>query len=481
MKKIYFIVSQLYPTAGGLTKSIYDKASFLSNHYDVTILTTNFQLHLESIQSDLVKVGRLSEKVTIRNIFTDLYDSVAGNQIPGPEICHDYEDLLLHINNKNVQILDKKARIFDKDGLYSNFIQYHKNGSIHFIDYMNKIDFNDLQKRYVFYKGRLLSLDTFKNNEKIQQFIYNQERQPILNLWHKNNQVSRIFDMRSGKVTESTINLVVKDWLKTFIKADDVVLIDSEFSKNSAYFSDLQCKKIGFIHSHHEYCNDTKFLLTFNNFDKFVFLTKLQQEDFKILNPKLYEKSCLLAHPAHNTVANPPKLKKIVTVSRLVHNKPLEASIRAFAEISEKFPDYIYEIYGLGPESDKLKSLIIDLGMQQRIFLKGYTNSALDLFAESQLSISPTKFEGYGMAILESLSMSCPVITSNVNYGPNELIQDGINGHLINHDSVEEISLAITKILKNPLMYQEKCLQSIADNALDKWQKSLLSIIESVN
>lgn len=476
MKNIYFIVNQLYPTAGGLTKSIYDKANFLSQYYNVTILTTNFQLHLESIHNDLIAVGKLSNKVVIKNIFTDLNESNnIGNQT---FIHHDYEHLLKVIDSLNTQRLEDRTRVFDKNGLYSHFISYHKNGIIHFIDYMDECDFNILKKRYVFYKEKLLSLDTFQEGKKIQQVIFNKKQQPILNLWHKNNQVNRVFDMRLENIKDTNLNAIVKDWLKTFIKSDDVILIDSEFAKNSAYFADLSCKKIGFIHSHQDYCNDTKFLLHFNELDKFVFLTKLQQEDFKLLNPKLYAKSYLLPHPVHKMVVNPQKKNKIVTISRLVHNKPLEASIKAFAEISVKFPDYIYEIYGNGPESEKLKSLILDLGMQQKIFLKGYTTSPLGLFAESQLSISPTKYEGYGMAILESLGMGCPVITSNVKYGPNELVCNGINGYLVDHNNVNEIVEAIEKILTTPKKYQEKCHDSIWANNFSIWQKQLIDIIE---
>lgn len=172
------------------------------------------------------------------------------------------------------------------------------------------------------------------------------------------------------------------------------------------------------------------------------------------------------------------KEQKIVTISRLVHNKPIAIAIRAFAQIADRFPDLTYEIYGVGPDRESLSALIDSLDLQSRVFLSGYTNNPLHQFEKAQLSINLTKFEGYGLSILESLGMSCPVITSAVKYGPSELIQDGENGHLVNNDDIEGIASAIADILENIEKYQMNCLPSITDKSLGVWELKLLEIID---
>lgn len=153
----------------------------------------------------------------------------------------------------------------------------------------------------------------------------------------------------------------------------------------------------------------------------------------------------------------------------------------AFAKIATNFPNLTYEIYGTGQEHEKLQNLINSLNMSERIFLKGYTNSALELFANSLLSIATTKFEGYGMAILESLSMGCPVITSNVNYGPSEMVINGINGHLVNHDNVDEMAEVMITMLNNITTYQNNCLNTISDNHWDSWSNKLLDLTNTTS
>lgn len=354
--------------------------------------------------------------------------------------------------------------------------------NIHFIDFMDEKDPNTLRKRYTFFNGILASLDFFKDGQKTQQVIFNKNQQPILNVWHKNNNVHRVFDMQqNNQVSEKNIDKVINKWLKSFIKENDVFFIDSDFKEVANYLDDTPCFKIGFIHSHQDHCNDTKFLLKFNDFDRFIFLTNRQRNDFRNINTQIYEKSSTMPHPVAQIINRTNRKNRIITISRLVSNKPLEGAIQAFAKVSKQFPDLTYEIYGTGSESEKLAKLIDSLNMSQSIFLKGYTNSALELFSDSLMSIAPTKFEGYGMAILESLSMSCPVITSNVDYGPNEMITDGINGHLVHYDDVDGLEKAILNILNNINHYHEKCLDSISENQYKSWSNKLLNLVDSFN
>lgn len=475
-KNIYLIVNSLYATAGGLTKSLYDKASFLSKHHNVTIITLNFNLHLNKIYKDIVKNGKLSKDVKIKYFFSDI--GIIDNKKSTSDNL-ELENLLNNLSDLQSQKINNAIRVFDNDGHYHAYISYNENNDIHFIDFMNKIDPNVLEKRYSFFNNQLISKDLFKDNKKIQQIIFNRNQAPILNLWHKDNQPYRYFYLGSEQVFEKKFNELLSDWLKTFIKCNDTILIDSDFSKVATLLDQVDCEKICFIHSHQDYCNDTKFLKSFSNFDKFVFLTNLQLNDFKTINPNIVKKSFLLPHPTITLLKNTQRQKRLITISRLIANKPIAPAIKAFSKILNDFPEYIYEIYGNGSEKENLEKLIKDLNLEKKVFLKGYTNNALDLFLNSELSISLTKFEGFGLSILESLSMSCPVITSNVKYGPSEMVIHSKNGFLVNHDDIDDISNAIRSILNNPQEFQNNCIASIKSNITKTWGTSLLDIVSS--
>lgn len=471
---IYLIVPALYPNAGGLTKAMFDKANYLSKFFNVEILTTNFQLHFNKIRDDLRKSNKLSSNVIVRNIYTDISQRNTKNK---PIIKFDYEKILESLDELIVDRGIDRDRVFGYQGTYQNYISYYE-GDLHFIDCMDELKPTLLRRRYIFDRGELLALDTMGDGKKQQQVIFNKNKNPVLNIWHKDNQPNRIFDMQEEGVSDTVPAQLYKNWFESIISDGDVVLVDCFFSQVAGYLKDINCTTVGFIHSHHDYDNDARFATKFSDFDKFVFLTRLQQEDFKQYNPTLTAKSSVLPHPVLKTAPVRKKEQKIVTISRLVHNKPIAIAIRAFAQIADRFPDLTYEIYGVGPDRESLSALIDSLDLQSRVFLSGYTNNPLHQFEKAQLSINLTKFEGYGLSILESLGMSCPVITSAVKYGPSELIQDGENGHLVNNDDIEGIASAIADILENIEKYQMNCLPSITDKSLGVWELKLLEIID---
>lgn len=474
-KNIFFIVEGLYSNAGGLTSAIYKKASFLAEFHCVNILVINFQLHFEKVLEELIEVGKISKKINVIYIYSEIREkSIKVNKKP---FVLEYEYLLQNIDYFNYHKKDNALRVFDDNGAYSKFISYRKNGNIGFIDCMNSLNHSVLEKRYGFYKNSLISLEFFSNGEKTQQVIFNKNKCPILNLWFKDKKINRIFDMQKEEIIDSNEINFQKQWISSLIKIDDVVFIDSHFSRVAELLRNIKCKKIAFIHSHQNHCNDTKHLIKNSDFEKYVFLTNLQREDFKNLNLDIYNKSVIIPHPYFCNSSNLGKIKKIVTITRLVHNKPVIPAIFAFSKIVNKFPDYIYEIYGIGPEKDNIEKTIIDLNLKDKVILRGYTNEALNIFEKAELSISLTKFEGFGLSILESLSMSCPVITSNVNYGPNEMVKNNVNGYLVNNDDIDGISDAISRILSSPKEYQDNCIPSIKDYEINLWKERIISLI----
>lgn len=476
---IYLIAHYLLPQAGGLTKALYDKAKFLSNHFHVTIITLNFQLHLEDIHLDLIKNDKLNENITIKNFFVDI--GKQNYNLFHLPLRHEYKKVLGNLGNLYTNKSKGNIRIFNTDGTYQFYIAKNNNKSIKFIDFMDSMDYEKLEKRYTFFQNKLTSLETYDSNRhKKQQIIYNKRRRPILSLWFKNNEVSHVFDMRNKKTKISSLEKLYQSWLQSFINQNDIILIDYDFSKNEKLFSSINCKKIAFIHSHQDYCNDTKFLKSFSGFDKFVFLTTLQKNDFKNINPELHDKSTLIPHPIQKIEKLPNKEKKIVTISRLVPGKPIIPAIHAFNRIKNIFPLYNYEIYGIGPDKEKIEQLINELELQDRVFLKGYTNAPLEIFKNSELSIGLTNYEGFGLSILESLSMSCPVITSNVNYGPNEMVKNDFNGYLITGNNIDDIENAMVQILSNPIKYQMNCTANLEAYLLEKWEKNLLNLLNQI-
>ncbi len=93
-----------------------------------------------------------------------------------------------------------------------------------------------------------------------------------------------------------------------------------------------------------------------------------------------------------------------------------------------------------------------------------------------------SNYEGFGLAITESLACSTPVVSWNTKYGPSEIIRNGIDGYIVeNEDEASEKILKILNMDKNEYnMMQKNCLDvsnRFSEESIDKlWVELLKSL-----
>lgn len=171
--------------------------------------------------------------------------------------------------------------------------------------------------------------------------------------------------------------------------------------------------------------------------------------------------------------------KYILGVGRLGYEKGFDQLIRAFNGLSLDDIDLL--IVGDGAEKRSLTDLIVKLKLQDRVHLVGAKNELLDYYQQAELFVLPSRNEGYPNALIEAMSIGCPCIAMNCEFGPSEIIKNGVNGILIENNNVHMLSKAIFKVLVNPA-YKEKlsinARQIAQTNSLDvissKWEELIL-------
>lgn len=142
----------------------------------------------------------------------------------------------------------------------------------------------------------------------------------------------------------------------------------------------------------------------------------------------------------------------IVAVGRLVKPKGFDVLLRALACLirSEGF-ELDLLLAGDGEEEMPLKRLALELGVSDRLHMLGAVprEQAASLFAGSTMFILPSLREPMGTVLLEAMATGKPIVASRTG-GVPELIQDGINGLLVEPGSIEELLRAMRRFLADP-------------------------------
>lgn len=136
----------------------------------------------------------------------------------------------------------------------------------------------------------------------------------------------------------------------------------------------------------------------------------------------------------------------ICAVGRLHRQKGFDFLIRAFAKFSAANPSYTLTIYGEGIERGKLEDIINDLGLSGRVILAGKITNILEEIAKNKIYVLSSRYEGMPNALIEGMACGCACISTACDFGPSDLIIDGVNGLLVPVDDLDAMVSALQRL-----------------------------------
>lgn len=141
--------------------------------------------------------------------------------------------------------------------------------------------------------------------------------------------------------------------------------------------------------------------------------------------------------------------QRVITVGRLDYLKGIDLLIQAFADIAVEFPSWRLDIFGEGPDRDKLTSLAEQTGLSHRIALKGRTSKVFQELASSDLFVLSSRTEAFPMALCEAMSQGLCCITTRCSPGIGEILEHDVSGQQVDIESVAELAAAMRDLMAN--------------------------------
>lgn len=150
---------------------------------------------------------------------------------------------------------------------------------------------------------------------------------------------------------------------------------------------------------------------------------------------------------------------KIIHIGRLdIACKQQNVAIKIFSDIAFDYPEWDLEIWGTGTDFERLNLQIEDLGLSDRIFLRGFTDNPMSQMRAADIFIFPSKYEGFGLALAEAMSCGLPSIGFSFCSGVNEIIKHRVNGFLAK--DTEEMRGYLEQLITTPRLRKEIGLQA---------------------
>ncbi|MDF8373504.1 glycosyltransferase [Weissella paramesenteroides] len=161
---------------------------------------------------------------------------------------------------------------------------------------------------------------------------------------------------------------------------------------------------------------------------------------------------------------------KMVVFARIAWEKHLDDLVRAIGIVHQEFPQVTLDLYGYPDPSDNYKAcreveqVIEEYHLSDVVSLKGYTTDIDEVQNNAMMYGLTSRMEGFNLAIMEAISHGLIAFSYDVNYGPNEIVEDGVNGSVVPYGDYQALAQAILKVLRDPKL-ADKYMTSAYDSA----------------
>jgi GalNAc-alpha-(1->4)-GalNAc-alpha-(1->3)-diNAcBac-PP-undecaprenol alpha-1,4-N-acetyl-D-galactosaminyltransferase len=141
------------------------------------------------------------------------------------------------------------------------------------------------------------------------------------------------------------------------------------------------------------------------------------------------------------------KEKILIAVGSLSPQKGFSMLIKALSKI--EFKDWKFLIIGEGSLREPLSELIKEYKLEDKIFLIGRKSNIFEYYKKASIFVLSSLYEGFPNVLAEAMAHGCASIAFDCKTGPSEMINDGVNGYLIEANNIELLSQRIESLINN--------------------------------
>lgn len=187
------------------------------------------------------------------------------------------------------------------------------------------------------------------------------------------------------------------------------------------------------------------------DFSKFIVLTEGNKNEWKLRNLEVIPNPLPFFPVEKSSLQN----KKVIAVGKQSYQKSYDRLLKSWALLDKEFQDWELHIYGKFDKNLGLENLAKDLKIQNQIYFHPPEKNIEEKYAESSIFVLSSRYEGFGMVLIEAMSFGIPCVSFDCNYGPSDIIENGEDGFLIKNGDEETFTEKLQLLMKDENLRKE--------------------------
>ena len=181
-------------------------------------------------------------------------------------------------------------------------------------------------------------------------------------------------------------------------------------------------------------------------FDKFIVLTDEDKGYWGNL-----DNIQVIPNARSFVVEEPSELneKKVIAVGRYCYQKDLGKLIDAWGIVCQEIRDWKLHLVGDGEDRAMLQEQIEKLGLVDRVVLGKAETDMKTVYRNASMLALSSRYEGLPMVLLEAQAAGLPIVSFECKCGPRDVIEDGVDGILVEEGNVEKLAEGMLRLIKD--------------------------------
>lgn len=142
--------------------------------------------------------------------------------------------------------------------------------------------------------------------------------------------------------------------------------------------------------------------------------------------------------------------KTVLAVGRLVHAKGFDVLLRAWSVVARLEPNWQLTIAGEGEERAVLEALRDELGLRDCVTLPGIYADITIAYEQASVFCLSSRYEGFGLVLIEAMAFGLPIVSTDCETGPRELLTPGQDALVVPKDAPGALAQAMVHMIRHP-------------------------------